>query len=121
VHNCGYKFLKRICIIHILWTGQKYHNWPPPGFGWLGLLVLVPVNRTRTELEPCLKSDPILKPLSKMDLVLELEPEFLEMKFSGKIKTLELEVNQQLITGLKLDYLKLELDLISRTGTRTGT
>jgi hypothetical protein len=48
VHNCGYKFLKRICIIHILWTGQKYHNWPP-GFGWLGLLVLLPVNWTRTK------------------------------------------------------------------------
>jgi hypothetical protein len=34
-------------------------------------------------------------------------------------KTLKLEVNQQLITGFKLDYLKLELDLISRTGTGT--
>jgi hypothetical protein len=36
-------------------------------------------------------------------------------------KPLELEVNQQLITGFKLDYLKPELDLISRTGTGTGT
>ncbi len=49
MHNCGYNFLKRICLIHILWTGQKYHNWPP-GFGWLGLLVLVPVNQTGTKL-----------------------------------------------------------------------
>ncbi len=23
------KFLKRICLIHILWTGLKYHNWLP--------------------------------------------------------------------------------------------
>jgi len=72
-----------------------------------------------SELEPCLKSDPILKPVSKLDLVLELEPEFSGFLW-GK-KTLELEVNQQLITGFKLDYLKPELDLISRTGTGTGT
>jgi len=38
--------------------------------------------------------------------------------FWGK-RTLKLEINQQLITGFKLDYLTPELDLISRTGTGT--